>query len=74
MSRSEEVLLLFFTGVLLAFGISEHKRHRRPRNFSEEMEQSGREMASYWKQIGSFVRDAKQCDEQQKAGYPRPAA
>lgn len=68
MTRKEEILLAFVSGVLLAFGIHESaKDKRRAASFQASMEQDSKEIAKYWEQVGSFIREVQSREQKASA-------
>jgi hypothetical protein len=68
MTRSEEILLAFVSGLLLAFGISEVMKSP-PRNGSlgQGMRQDSKQINQYWRNVGGYIRQAQANDGRRKA-------
>lgn len=58
MTRNEETLLLFLTGLLLAFGISESTKQRKLRSQLQANERLNQELGAIWKDVGGYLRGA----------------
>jgi|GEM_PF-1676399 len=67
MTRKEELLFAFLSGVLLAFGIRENsKEDRRALATQGSLEHGSEEIGKYWEQVGGFLSYA-QASEQKGA-------
>lgn len=59
MTRSQEVLLAVFSGILLAFGIHEEGSIRSTTRNGIGLKQDQQNLAEHWKRVGGYIRTAQ---------------
>lgn len=68
MRRTEELLLAFFSGILIAFGIVELTREIKEQQARVNKHRDAIALERHWRQVGQYLRNAQEKDrDQQKA-------